>query len=218
MSVTIAENMKKIIPFLLFIFSIQAAFSQKTIPVDSAGAKLKRFYLNENVENLWLANRHVNWETGEPDDPFAKKGIKTHCSSFVASVCKQKNIYILRPPAHRTELLASAQYDWLFSDEAVKAGWRQIKGDAYQQAQDLANQGFIVTAVYRNPNPHKPGHIALVMPDEKSPTDLADEGPTMIQAGGTNKNFISLKNGFKHHITYWPSALQDIAFFYNQNI
>ena len=210
--------MKRIIPFFLFIVSLNAVFAQQVAPVDSVGASLKRFYLNENVENLWLANQHINWETGEPDDPFAKHGIKTHCSSFVASVCKQKGIYILRPPAHKTELLASAQCDWLFSEAAAKKGWRQITDNIYAKAQQLANQGFIVTAVYRNPNPHKPGHIALVMPDErKSLADLADEGPTMIQAGLNNKNFISLKDGFRHHIRDWPSATEDIAFFYNTN-
>jgi len=209
--------MKRLIPVFLFIISLNTASAQKVTPVDSAGAKLKRFYLSRNVENLWLPNHHINWETGEPDDPSATHGIKTHCSSFVASVCKQKDVYILRPPAHKTELLASAQYDWLFSDDGLRQGWKPITENIYAKAQELANRGFIVTAVYRNSDPHRPGHIALVMPDEKSLDDLANEGPTMIQAGLVNKNFISLKDGFSHHIRDWTSATQDIAFFYNQN-
>jgi hypothetical protein len=208
---------KKGILFFLFLSAFNLGFAQKIIPVDSAGMRLQRFYLAENVENLWLAGQHVNWETGVPDKPYATKSIKTHCSSFVASVCKQKGIYILRPPAHKTELLASAQYDWLFSTDAFKQGWRQIKDSIYKKAQQLANRGYIVTAVYSNPNPKKPGHIALVMPYEKEMDSLDEEGPTLIQAGATNKNFISLKDGFKHHISDWNTATQDIALFYNVN-
>jgi len=209
--------MKKIVITFLFVFLLAFAFGQKAITVDSAGNQLKQFYLNENVENLWLAGEHVNWETGKADNPNATKEIKSHCSSFVASVCKQKGIYILRPPEHKTELLANAQYNWLFTNDAYNKGWRQIKDSIYEKAQTLANRGYIVTAVCKNPNPKKPGHIALVMPAEKLPDELTDEGPTLIQAGQVNKNFISLKNGFKHHISDWTLAKHDIAFFYNDN-
>ena len=118
--------MKKIKITFLFLILLTSSFCQ-SIKVDSFGLKLRQFYLNENVENRWLAGQHINWETGEPDNPNATKGIKTHCSAFVASVCKQLNIYILRPPEHKTELLANAQFDWLFSEEAYKIGWRQLK-------------------------------------------------------------------------------------------
>jgi len=209
--------MKKIITTFLFILILTFAFGQRTLKVDSVGIKLRQFYLNQNVENLWLAGQHINWQTGEPDNPNATKGIKTHCSSFVASVCKQKGIYILRPPEHKTGLLANAQYDWLFTNDAYKLGWRQIKDNIYEKAQVLANTGNIVIAVCKNPDPKKPGHIALVMPFEKQIDDLKNEGPTLIQAGQTNKNYISLKDGFKHHILDWALATQDIMFFYNEN-
>ena len=208
--------MKKIKVTFLFLILLTSSFCQ-SIKVDSFGLKLRQFYLNENVENRWLAGQHINWETGEPDNPNATKGIKTHCSTFVASVCKQRNIYILRPPEHKTGLLANAQFDWLFSEEAYKIGWRQIKDSIYQKAQELANKGYIVTAVYKNPDPKKPGHIALVMPTEKSIEDLYEEGPTVIQAGQTNYNSTPLKNGFKHHILVWSLATKDIIFFYNVN-
>jgi len=202
--------------FLLLI-AFNFGFSQTFVPIDSAGIRLRAFYLSENVESLWLAGHHVNWETGVPDRPTAVRSIKTHCSSFVAAVCKQKAIYILRPPAHKAELLASAQYKWLFSSEAYEQGWRQITENIYEKAQTLANQGYLVTAVYSNPNPKPPGHIALVMPYEQNVDSLAIEGPIMIQAGAINKNFISLKEGFKHHIVVWAAATQDILFFYNVN-
>jgi len=208
--------MKKIKTTFLFLILLTSAFCQ-SINVDSVGMALRQFYLNENVENLWIAGQHINWATGKADNPNATKGIKTHCSAFVASVCKQKNIYILRPPEHKTGLLANAQFDWLFSEDAYKKGWRQLKDSIYKQAQELANKGFIVTAVYKNPNPKKHGHIALVMPIEKSIDDLYKEGPTLIQAGRINSNYISLKDGFKNHISSWAIATNEIMFFYNEN-
>lgn len=209
--------MKKIISTLLFAVLVSFTFSQPTIKLEADGIKLRQFYLNQNVEHLWLAGQHINWETGEADMPDATKNIKTHCSAFVASVCNQKGIYILRPPEHKLGLLANAQYDWFFSDDAVKKGWRQIKDSIYEKAQKLANNGFVVAAVYKNPNPKIPGHIALVMPVEKQVQALFEEGPTLIQAAQTNHNFIPLKNGFKHHILDWSSATKDILFFYNDD-
>ena len=206
--------MKRIKLSLIFTILCFCAFGQNTLQVDSAGIKLRQFYLNENVEHLWLAGIHVNWETGEPDKPDATKNIKSHCSSFVASVCKQKHIYILRPPEHKTTLLANAQYDWLFTQDATDKGWKQIKDSVYKSAQILANKGYVVIAVCKNPNPKKSGHIAFVMPFVKKDEDLSKEGPTLIQAGMTNSNFISLKEGFKHHIVDWNLVSQTIAFFY----
>ena len=39
-----------------------------------------------NVEKLWLAHQHVNWETGESDRPadYNGPGNHTHCSAFAA--------------------------------------------------------------------------------------------------------------------------------------
>lgn len=171
--------------------------------------------MNEEVENNWLAGQHVNWETGKPDNPNATKNIKTHCSSFAASVCKKKKLYLLCPPQNSVTLLANAQFDWLFTKEAAKKGWKQIKQDVFKTAQSFANKGFVVLAVYKKPKPKKPGHIAVVIPKEKSMQQLDKEGPNLIQAGLINKSDISLKFGFKHHITNWDSVLNDIVFFYN---
>lgn len=209
--------MKRLLVVLCSII-FYISYSQKTIEVTSTGLELRQFYLNQNVEHLWLSGHHINWETGELNNPEATKGIKTHCSSFVASVCKQKGVYILRPPLHKTGLLANAQFDWLLTEEAHNKGWHQIKDSVFEKGQEYANNGFLVVAVYKNPNLKKPGHIALVIPFEKSFELLNNEGPTLIQAGNTNKNFIALKDGFKHHISEWASAKDIIMLFYNDNI
>ena len=189
-------------------------YAQTGLVISAEGNKLKEFYLNEHVEKLWLARQHVNWETGQPDDPNATKGIKTHCSAFVASVCKQQGVFIIHPP-HKGSL-ANAQYDWLFSDEGYAKGWRQIKNNVFETAQQFANKGMVVVAVYKNINAAKPGHIALVMPTEKTIEELNKEGTTMIQAGRINGNSISFRQGFEHHITSWDAALNEVAFFYNE--
>jgi len=209
--------MKYKILFAVYFF-VSISFAQNISPINESGLKLKEFYLSQNVENLWIGGHHINWETGVADQPDATKNIKTHCSSFVASVCKQKGIYILRPPRHPQGLLASAQYEWLLTNEAKNEGWKQIKDSIYEKAQSFANKGYVVTVVYKNPDPKKPGHIGLVMPFEKSNALLQNEGPTLIQAGRINKNYISFRDGFQHHIRDWKTVTSEILFFYNTNI
>ncbi len=205
--------MKKI--FLVLITFSVSVYCQDFLHIDSAGYKLKTFCLSLNVDSLWIAGHHVNWETGEPDKPSSKEGIKTHCSAFVAAACKKLDIYILRPPEHGQVLLSNAQYDWLFKSDALNDGWEQIKQDRYKTAQTYANDGYIVVAAFKNPDESKPGHIALVMPAEIDENNLTENGPVLIQAGIENSDSISLKEGFKHHLKKWPE--NEIVFFYNKN-
>jgi hypothetical protein len=208
--------MKKVC-FIILLFVAFAARDQQKLVIDEEGNNLKRFYLNLNVENLWIAGHHVNWETGEPDEPNAKYSIRTHCSAFVASACKRLNIYILRPPEHVQGLLANAQYDWLQTSEATNDGWKQITDENnYLVAQQYANKGYVVIAVIKNPALKNPGHIALIMPSEISTQDLEESGPILIMASTHNHNFIVLRRGFKSHISSWPE--HDILFYYNTNL
>jgi hypothetical protein len=154
-----------------------------------------------HVEKLWLAKHIVAWKTGEPlDQPVADGKAHTHCSAFVASACMRCDVYILRPPEHGTVLLANAQYDWL-RDSGKKKGWKTV-GSA-TEAQHLANQGVMVVASFREDDPKKAGHIAIVRPSTKSEQKIQEEGPQIIQAGTSNHQSTSLKEGFKHHPTAW---------------
>jgi hypothetical protein len=154
-----------------------------------------------NVESHWPAGVHVNWQTGVPDGkPEKTDGKHTHCSAFVAAAAKQVGIYILRPPEHGQVLLANAQYDWLAAEGKVK-GWKLLPDGA--EAQRLANQGWFVVATYRNHKDNKPGHIAIVRPSDKSATALAEEGPEITQAGGTNYRSTTIRNGFAGHPAAW---------------
>ena len=161
-----------------------------------------------DVQHRWLPGKTVNWKTGEPlSDKPPTKG-HTHCSAFAAEACRRLGIYLLHPPEHSTVLLANAQYDWL-GDAGKKEGWTPVADGA--QAQQLANSGEIVVAVYKESDPKRHGHIAIVRPSEKSKELIAAEGPQVIQAGMTNAASTSLREGFKHH----PDAFakQKIRFF-----
>jgi hypothetical protein len=48
-----------------------------------------------NVESLWIAGQHINWETGEPDrgGDYEGPGNHTHCSAFSAAAANRLGIY-----------------------------------------------------------------------------------------------------------------------------
>ena len=100
--------MKKFRLVLILFISIWY-YGQDSLKITNCGKQLKSFYLSMDVLHKWQAGQHINWQTGEPDDPDAVSGIRTHCSAFVAAACERRGIYLLRPPEHRQELLANAQ-------------------------------------------------------------------------------------------------------------
>ena len=169
--------------------------------VTADGRKLAAALDAMNVEHLWLPHRVANWKTGEPlDRPVTDGKAHTHCSAFVAAACQRLGVYILRPPEHGTANLANAQADWL-AKEGTKHGWKPVATAA--EAQRLANRGVVVVAAFKEPGGKKPGHVALVRPSDKTNAQVRTEGPQIIQAGMTNANSISLKDGFRRH----PGAL-----------
>jgi hypothetical protein len=114
------------------------------------------------------------------------------------------------------QLLANAQYDWMTTPQALNDGWKPIQeGNIYEEAQERANKGYVVIAIFKNADPRIPGHIALVRPAEISFDKIEESGPILIMASTHNFNYISLKAGFKSHITEWPDHA--ILFYYNIN-
>ncbi|MEI6123430.1 MAG: hypothetical protein WCQ95_07350 [Bacteroidota bacterium] len=206
---------KKSLFFIFFVLmALSTASAQTLVQMDSAGWALKKFYVQLHVDSLWTPGHHVKWETGTPDQPQATQDIATHCSAFVAAACLQRNIYILRPPEHDTELLANAQYDWLLGSTAAQYGWVQLLKNPLVQAQCLADSGFVVVAVCKNPDARRSGHIALVMPAVMCVDSLWASGPTLIMAGRTNTDSISTRGGFGKHLKTWPPTASEIRFFY----
>ncbi len=151
------------------------------------------------VDKLWLPGAIVDWKTGLPTGQAIKdaKSKHTHCSQFVAAATERLGVYVLRPPEHGVVLLANAQFSWLASDAGKKAGWVALKDGAAAQA--AANDGRLVLASLKNPDPTKSGHIAIVRPGNKDAELLAQEGPDIMQAGGTNALRATLRKGFGNH-------------------
>jgi hypothetical protein len=179
--------------------------------ITPAGDRLASLLDGMNVESLWTAGQHINWETGQPDrgGDYEGPGNHTHCSAFSAAAAKRLGIYLLRPPEHGQLLLANAQSKWLESAAAEKEGWHRVP--RMQQAQSLANQGELVVVVYANPDPHVPGHVAIVRPSEKSMHAMEDNGPQIIQAGTHNHNSTNVRIGFSSHPGAWPEGVSYYA-------
>jgi hypothetical protein len=180
-------------------------------PITPAAQRLLDILDNSHVETLWLAHEHVNWETGEPDKgaEYEGPGKATHCSAFAAAVGKQVGVYMLRPPEHGQILLANAQAEWFRSPGGRERGWREVK--TAKEAQTLANQGSLVTVVFENSDPHKPGHVAIVRPAVRSERLLDENGPEIAQAGQRNYVKTSTKVGFEHHPGAWPGGVRYYA-------
>lgn len=176
-------------------------------PITPDGDHLVSVLDGMNVESLWIAGQHINWETGEPDrgGDYEGSGNHTHCSAFSAAAAKQLGIYLLHPPEHGQLLLANAQSKWLESAGAEKEGWRRVP--RMEEAQSLANQGKLVVVVFANPDPHVPGHVAIVRPSEKSVHALEENGPQIIQAGTHNHNSTNVRIGFSSHPGAWPDGV-----------
>jgi hypothetical protein len=176
--------------------------------ITAEGHRLEALLDSTNVESLWLAHEHVNWETGEPDKgaDYAGPGQSTHCSAFAAAVGKRLGVYMLRPPEHGQVLLANAQAEWFHEAGGKEAGWRDVP--SARDAQRLANQGNLVVMVYESPDPHRAGHIAIVRPADRPEHLLDENGPEITQAGTKNYLKTSAKVGFLHHPGAWPDGVR----------
>jgi hypothetical protein len=202
------KKMKRLIPGFAILLAL-ASLPCRAEEIQPAGRKLVQKLDAMDVEHLWLAGQSVNWKTGEPTGKvLTGNGKHTHCSAFAAEACRRLGIYLLRPPEHPQELLANAQYDWLFKS-GKSQGWVTVPGP--YQAQHDANEGELVVAVYKEHDPKRPGHIAIIRPSTKSPQQIAAEGPQIMQAGGHNYRSASLKSGFANHPDAWGK--QEVRYF-----
>lgn len=211
--------MKRVLVAVLFSLSgISSTYAVSTTPqqpccgeITAQGKKILDVLNAAQVETHWLANEHINWETGEPDRPadYTGPGRATHCSAFAAAIGKRLGVYMLRPPEHSQILLASAQTKWFASDAGKETGWQSVNNA--QTAQALANQGKLVVISYSSPNPKKPGHIVIVRPSLKSIEQLNEQGPQITQAGQHNHTDWYAQAAFANHPGAWPSGVKYFA-------
>jgi hypothetical protein len=209
---------------LAFFVCISAlAFAQEPVAQKPAvesitpeGKRLAAALDSMDVEHLWLPGQRVAWKTGKPlGPPSTDSKSHTHCSAFAAAAGEKFGIYLLHPPEHSSTLLANAQYDWLASDDGRKNGWKSAS-DAFE-AQSLANRGYFVVAVYKEPNPKQPGHIAVVRPSDRSADLIRTVGPAITQAGGQNLANGDLRDGFRRHAGAFPDKIRYYAHAVKEN-
>lgn len=217
--------LKKIHKYLLIFYSIvlssiicNLSHAEQSCcgDITSDGGKYTQFLNSLHVDRLWLNGKHINWFTGETDLPNATKNIKSHCSSFVASVAKRLNIPLLNPDqfSNGQQLLANAQDQWFDEKGTAQFGW--VRLDSAENAQTLANEGQLVVAIVSGATPKKAGHIAIVRPSIKSTNDLLQNGPEIIQAGEENYIETNLATGFKHHPGAWDgNGSGKVRFYYH---
>jgi hypothetical protein len=170
-------------------------------PVTPGGMQLSKFLDGMHVEDLWLASHKVEWRTG-----FPKSGSGgTHCSAFAAAVGDRLRIYMLRPPDHSQDFLASAQGHWFEGEHATHEGRHRVHTS--QEAQTLANQGELVVLVYISESSKVHGHIAIVRPAQKTQSVLDVDGPETIQAGLHNFAEGNAVRSFRAHPGAWPDEV-----------
>ncbi len=199
-----------------------ACFSAATVSradigvVTPNGSALAAYLDSFQVQHWWLPVA-VNWQTGSPNTPIGTGGnndfvVSTHCSCFTAAVANPLGIYILRSPEHSWSNLANAQDTWYPSAEGIGYGWIGIPKNSTNGvvAQSLANQGYLVIAVYLSPTGS--GHTAVIHPYVNTVANITAVGAEECQSGTYNFNLSNVSTGFNQHPGAFPSG---IDYFYH---
>jgi hypothetical protein len=164
-----------------------------------------------DVAHHWPAGVNVDWRSGDPNGkPVQHPEHATHCSAFVASLAERLRVPLLRPPEHPNHQLANAQFDWLMGESGRSNGWVPVPTPL--EAQQRANRGEWVLAVYRAAQEGHSGHIAVVRPAVKTASDIQADGPQITQAGTHNYESATLAAGFDQHPRAW-GTVRAVRFF-----
>ena len=142
----------------------------------------------ENTSTGSRASRSTNRSTTKSHTPIAAR-------SPPPSPTGSTFTCFTRPSTARSDL-ANAQCDWLPGLGAAQ-GWQPVPSP--EEAQALANAGNLVVAVYKEDDPKRHGHAAVIRPADKSRAQIESEGPQVAQAGMENFSNAPLATGFRHH-------------------
>ncbi len=195
----------------LFALTLSAEPPGDEARISPAGQRLIQVLDQADVAHHWLAGVHVDWRTGDPNGkPVRDPEHATHCSAFVASLSERLNVPLLRPPEHPDRGLANGQFDWLLGEAGRSNGWVPVATPL--EAQQRANRGEWVLAVYRATREGHTGHIAVVRPAEKTAAAIDADGPQITQAGTHNYPSATLAQGFDRHPRAW-GTVRAVRFF-----
>ncbi|HJD59715.1 MAG TPA: hypothetical protein LFW20_03460 [Rickettsia endosymbiont of Omalisus fontisbellaquei] len=217
--------MNKIKLIIVYLFCINLTAQADNI---SEIAKKNLEVINSlNVEEKWQKGNIINCKSGETllkeTEKYNSPKLKrlTHCSCFAYAASAAfglPNKSLLPHPESDKEFiptLSNKQAEWLETD-GIKNGWNYVKAgnrdDSFIQAQKFANQGYFVVSVYKNANPKRAGHIAVVVPSSKDIEKIKNEGPDTAQAGNINFSCNSLKKGFRNKKDAFKN--NEIKFYY----
>lgn len=214
---------KLIITYLFFISSLVQAET-----IAEPAKEILGIVNSLKVEEKWQKGKTINCKTGETIEEYTGEHKKTgnritHDSCFVYAVASSLNIAKDSLPPHPEfgtdfiPFLTNKQADW-YEREGSKQGWNYIKNkdkdNNFIQAQKLANQGYLVVAIYKNINPKRLGHTSIVIPSNKDVEKIKLEGPDTAQAGINNFSCGSLKKGFKNKKDVFKN--NEIKFYYHK--
>ncbi len=161
------------------------------LPLSPAGKALARRLDGLDVATHWLTGQQVNWKTG---DITGGGGPASNGGAFVAAACARLKVPFAEPVPEN--FLPVSQHDWLLSD-GKDQGWAAVEE---VEAQLLANQGWVVIAVWKSPakvgDPSLAGQTAIVRPSDMPATEIGKRGPRIIMAGVKNHADSALKDAF----------------------
>jgi hypothetical protein len=139
---------------------------------------------------------------------YKPAGKTTRCSEFVRDFARE----LLARDMPELRGKAGDQFDQLKAAAAsTNSKWRSLSfpddtATAFQNAQDLANEGKLVVIAWKNPHPTgtDSGHIAVVAPSRHEDGGLFDaterkwqmKVPYIAQAGETVSDSMPLSDGF----------------------
>jgi hypothetical protein len=139
---------------------------------------------------------------------YEATGKTTHCSEFVRDFAKE----LLGRSTPELDGKAGEQSDKLRRAAAsLESKWRSLSflddpTAAFQNAQDLANEGKLVVVTWKNPHPTETdsGHVAVVAPSRRENGVLYDatnlkwkmKVPFIAQAGDKVSDYMPLGDGF----------------------
>ena len=115
----------------------------------------------------------------------------TWCNKFACDVTAALGCplpFTLLHGATWRESRANDLFDWLMGESGVASGWELLKSEHVAKA--MADEGQVVLAAWKNTNPPKPGHIAILLPSHGA------EGLWIAQAGAKNLERAPIADGF----------------------
>ena len=155
---------------------------------------------NATIDSLDVANNWLYSTDGKP-----------HCNEFANRATRAlgaSNAFPLRWDYTGSWINVNRAADWMV-ERGPAYGWYSSANG--KEAQDLANAGLTVVAVWKNPNASEHGHVAVLRGSANAYD--ASKGPQIAQAGRVNYNSTTVSIGFDVG-GRGPASINDVKYYY----